>query len=364
MLPGAVSLRNWYARFERPISSASLVGGFVFDALTLKQLDLFWENFWVVVHLVVVATCIILINLQENEALDPTNPAEAHFWYINILQFFFGGLLSTFLVFYFRSATLSVTWPFLLVLLVAFVANESLKKHYARLTFQVSLFYLSLLAYAVFIVPVFFHRIGTDIFVLSGLLSLITLGLFVLVLRSLAKEKFIQSKKMLSLVVAGIYLLTNALYLRNLIPPIPLSLKDGGVYHSLVRNAAGNYVVESESRTLPTFLTLRQDYHLAPGEPVYAYSAIFSPASFSTTIFHEWQQYQEPTHTWVTTNLVGLAVKGGRSGGYRTYSVSTTTTPGKWRVNVETADRKIIGRLRFDVLAVEREPALQTEVKS
>ena len=55
-------------RYERPISSASLVGGFVFDALTLRRVDTFWENFWVVVHLVVVAACIVLVNRQENAA--------------------------------------------------------------------------------------------------------------------------------------------------------------------------------------------------------------------------------------------------------------------------------------------------------
>ena len=32
--------RSWYGRFERPISSLSLIAGFVFDALTLKRVDL------------------------------------------------------------------------------------------------------------------------------------------------------------------------------------------------------------------------------------------------------------------------------------------------------------------------------------
>jgi len=101
--------RDWYARFERPISSASLIGGFVFDAVTLKRIEFFLENIWVVAHLAIVAVCIILINREESEHVDPRDAGKAHFWYINILQFFFGGLLSTYLVFYFRSATLAVT---------------------------------------------------------------------------------------------------------------------------------------------------------------------------------------------------------------------------------------------------------------
>src|SRR5580658_5652081 len=138
-------IKDWYKKFERPISSLSLIGGFVFDALTLKRLDLFWENFWVVAHLIIVAVCIILINRASIGAEgDEKGHAERHFWWLNILQFFFGGILSTFLVFYFRSATLAVSWPFLLILLAAFFANESFRKQYEQLTFQICLFYLSL----------------------------------------------------------------------------------------------------------------------------------------------------------------------------------------------------------------------------
>src|ERR1700722_14242547 len=172
-------LSNWYARWERPISSLSLIGGFVFDALTLTRVDLFWENLWVVGHLVIVGTSIVLIHVIEKKEEDAeTNPERLHFWLVNILQFFFGGLFSTFLVYYYRSATLAVSWPFLLLLLAAFVANESLKRHYARLTFQIALFYLSLFSFLIFIVPVVIHQIGAWVFIVSGALSLIFLALF------------------------------------------------------------------------------------------------------------------------------------------------------------------------------------------
>src|SRR5450755_3711801 len=96
-------LKTAYARLERPISSIALLGGFAFDAVTLKRVDTFWENLWVIVHLAVVAVCILLVNRAENRGADPKDPAKPHFWLINTLQFFFGGLLSTFLIFYFRS---------------------------------------------------------------------------------------------------------------------------------------------------------------------------------------------------------------------------------------------------------------------
>jgi len=45
------------------------------------------------------------------------------------------------MVFYFRSGTLWVSWPFYLLLASAFIANEKLKSRYARLEFQLSLLF-------------------------------------------------------------------------------------------------------------------------------------------------------------------------------------------------------------------------------
>ena len=166
-------IRNFYGKFERPISSLSLVAGFVFDALTLKRVDTLWENVWILGHLLIIGIFITLIHLSENEGGNEKNPKKAHFWYVNILQFFFGGILSTYLVFYFRSADIFVTWPFIALLVGAFIANESLKRHYIRLSFQISLFFLSIYSFAIFLVPVVLHKIGDGIFLLSVNLSFI-----------------------------------------------------------------------------------------------------------------------------------------------------------------------------------------------
>jgi hypothetical protein len=356
------NIRDWYSRNERPISSLSLLGGFAFDAITLQRVDLFWENLWVGAHFILVAIFIILVNLQENEAMDDKDASKKHFWYINILQFFFGGLLSTFIVFYFRSATLSVTWPFLFLLAIAFVANESFKKHYSRLTFQISLFFLSLLAFTIFIIPVIFHRIGWDIFLVSGAISLVTLYLFLLLLRFITKEKFSQNKKMLTYSILGIYLATNILYFTNLIPPIPLSLKEAGIYHNIYRNEQRAYTVEGEEKGLLDYFSPHEDFHAVAGDTAYAHTAIFSPALFKNDIIHIWQKYNDNSGQWVTFSRADLVTTGGREGGYRTYSYVKNITPGEWRVNVETSNGQIIGRLRFNVILVDAEPPLKTEV--
>src|SRR3989338_4208693 len=236
--------RGWYGRFERPISSLSLILGFIFDAVTLKRVDTLWENVWILGHLVIVAVFIVLIHTTESKAGDEADPTKKHFWYVNILQFFFGGTLSVYLVFYFRSADIFVTWPFIAILAVAFMANESMKRHYVRFSFQIGLFFLCLYSFFIFLLPVLIHRLGTDVFLMSGLLSLIVIMVFISVIFYFSLEKFVKDKMMVITVVLIIFGAVNLLYFTRLIPPIPLSLKDAGVYHSIDKNSDGNYEVQ------------------------------------------------------------------------------------------------------------------------
>jgi hypothetical protein len=355
-------LTRWYERFERPISSISLIGGFVFDALTLRRVDLFWENTWVGVHLFVVAACIFLINLTENRHVrGGKDPARLHFWLINVLQFFFGGLLSTFLVYYFRTGTFSVSWPFMLILAIAFIANERLKRHYTRLIFQISLLFLSIFAFAIFIVPVILHTIGPSIFLLSGVVSLVIIGIFLFILDLAARETFRKSWWFIFSSIMGIFAIVNLLYFYNIIPPLPLALKDAGIYDSLTVNAPGQYTVTAEPQgSWWSFLNAYQPVRLTAGTPLFAYTAVFSPASFKLNVIHEWQRYDTVKEAWVTVSQITLAVTGGRDGGYRTFSEEAPTTAGKWRVNVKTTDGAIIGRVDFEVTFVNEVPALQT----
>jgi hypothetical protein len=357
-------LRTAYTRVERPISSASLLGGFAFDAVTLKRVDTFWENFWIVAHLAAVAICILLVNRTENHSTDPKDPSKVHFWFINTLQFAFGGLLSTFLVFYFRSGSLRVSWPFFLILGAAFVANEKLKLHYTRLTFQLSFFFLSTYCFTIFILPVVLHSIGPLIFLLSGAVSLALLYLFLRFLQSGVDEKLsIRRRRTLNICIAAIFVTINGLYFLNLIPPIPLSLQDASVHHAITRNAEGNYAVQSEDPGPLHFFRLIDTVHTTPGASVYAYSAIFSPTSLNTKIVHEWQFY-EPKRGWTTISRVELTVRGGRGGGYRTYSVRAGINAGAWRVNVESPSGALLGRLRFNVVLQPSDPPLITQLKN
>lgn len=357
--PVWLGLNRWYRKHERPISTLSLFGGFAFNVFTLKRVDMFLENFWVSVHLVIVAGAILLLNLEEHRGGEHST---FHFWVTNLMQFFFGGLFSTFLVFYFRSATL-VTWPFLLLLGFAFIANESFfKKHYERLAFQIGLLFLSVLSWSMFVVPIIFHRIGTVIFFVSGAIALLLILGFFMILRKVSRRDFEHESRRLLYVVGGIYLVVNFLYFTHLIPPLPLALKDSGVYHSIYKDSDGNYVGTYEDIGWKAHVQIYDDFHIQPGYPIYVYSAIFSPAEFKFDVIHEWQHLDEENMRWDTTNLIHLPINGGREGGFRTYSLMTDLTPGKWRVNVETSSGALIGRIGFTIVPANTTPELSTKV--
>ncbi len=353
---------TWYGKYERKISSSFLVGGFIIDWLTLSRVDSVWENVWVLGHIIMIGTFITLVHWLENIPEKEDNIKTIHFWFTNILQFFFGGILSVFLVFYFRSAELSTSWLFILILVVAFLGNESLKHHMERLVFQLSMFFLSLFCTLIYILPVVMHRIGGGTFLLSGFLSLLIMLGFLHLFVYYSGERFYQSSRIVAFSILGIYFVINLFYFANIIPPIPLSLKNSGVYHSIQKNEAGSYIGEFENYGWQAYFNIYTDFHASETNSVYAYSAVFSPTSLNLTIVHQWQYYNENTNDWVDYDRVSLPVIGGRDRGFRTFSMKNNLASGKWRVNVETEGGQVIGRLRFNVLTSIVLPKLETKI--
>ncbi len=374
---------NLYSRYQRHLASIFLVGGFVFTTLTLTRVDEFIENFWIVIHIAVAAFGIFMINVYEHRAATVLKSPEQSpalrdkkklLWnekirtvLLYVTQFAFGGCFSTFLVFYFRSSSLSVSWPFLLILSAIFIANERLRRHYSRLTFQIIVLFISIYLFAIFFIPVVLKKIGPDIFVLSGFISLLIICVFLMLLRFVGHEKFKKSGGLIWMGIGAVLLLMNVLYFTNIMPPIPLSLKQAGVYHNINRQADGNLSLLAEQRSWPTiirdFFRFSETYHQVPGEDVYVFSAVFSPTDLSTDIVHEWQYFDEGAGHWITSSRIDLGILGGRASGYRTYSVKSSVFPGKWRVNVETQNGQLIGRVKFVVEASDINPPVEAEVK-
>lgn len=350
-------------KYERYISPLSLLAGFIADNLTLRRVDLLAENIAILSYLFVAGASILILNACDAGRLRGKAVDKLSAILPFIMQFAFGGMFSAFVVFYFRSASFSASWPFLFVLVGLLIGNEIFRKKYSRLAFQLSVYFAAIFSYAVFAAPIVLKKISDMVFLLSGLASIAFIFLFVFILWLVSREKLKATRGLFIKSISCIYLLFNIFYFANIIPPIPLSLKESGIYHDVAR-LDGNYTVQSESSQWPGFFgNFNQVFHWKPGEPVYCYSAVFAPIKINTEILHRWSHFNEEKKEWEEKSRLGFPIIGGRDGGYRGYSVKFQVEPGKWRVDVITGQGKVLGRMKFKIIEVSEPPELRAELR-
>ena len=354
-------LVHWYERYISPIA---LVAGFLADNyILLRRVDLLQSNLLLFSYLVIAAGGIMLINLVETGRL-------RYQWILKIaplisvvVQFAFGGLLSGYLSLYSRSAAFPLSWIFVVLLALLLLGNERFTRFYARFSFQISLYFFVLFSFLIFFLPVVLRQIGPLIFVISGLTAVAVIAFYLRLLGFFVPELLKKDRTKVARSIAIIFVIFNALYFLGAIPPLPLSLKDAGVYHNVVRNLDGSYVLlEEPVPWYEAFLRYSTAFHRASDEPVYVFSAVFAPSGLSTIILHEWQRYDQIANEWVTVNTEQFPIIGGRDGGYRGYSFMANLMVGKWRVNVITQYGQLIGRISFTIVDVETPVFLEESV--
>ena len=164
------------------------------------------------------------------------------------------------------------------------------------------------------------------------------------------------------LVSAGlIYLCLNVLYFTNTLPPLPLGLKEIGVYHHVERVNGGYYVQTENAPWYESFGN--PTLHVVPGDTLYVFSSVFTPVAIKTDIVHRWEYFDGTTKKWRQVSTIRFPVLGGRDGGYRGFSLQPGINAGTWRVSVETPEGRLIGRISFLVVAVPASPPLADLVR-
>jgi len=271
------------------------------------------------------------------------------------MQFAFGGLFSMFLVFYGRSGAIVANWPFFLTLAGLLIGNEIVRQHYQRVYVNTSVWYTAVFAYTIFAVPLVIGHIGPLIFVLSGMVSLIIISLFIKLLQQISPNQ-LQASVTWMLSVGGVFLLMNALYFLNIMPPIPLSLKHTHVAHQVQRTPDNTYQVTYEKE--PWYQPVFGDptIHVSSGEPVYFFTSVFAPTDLTANVIHRWQYNTQGK--WVTASEVSFPVIGGRKQGYRGYSLKKRIFPGQWRVITAVEDGRVLGQTTFTISFTDTNPPL------
>lgn len=349
----------WTAKNERRLGAVLFAFGFLTDFFTFGILPVEIVNIIFLGYL-----ALATVSALGAHAFAQT-PEHASWWRRTFsvlfplgVQYAFGGLLSGFVVFYTAHSVLLASWPFLVFVFLVYVGNEYFRMYKHYLVFQTGIFFFSLYAYVIFGLPLAIHTIGPWVFLFSTALALLLFGLFLYLLRLINRKRFQEEVKQTMVVVVSIVVLVSGSYFAGVIPPIPLIMKEGGVYHSLTKTADGYRVTTEEA---PAWWDIRTPIvHSSQTAPLYAFSAVGAPTAFSSTVVHRWERNVKGK--WVTESRIAFPISGGREGGYRGYSVKDAVSAGQWRVSVETPSGQVIGRIRFDVEVVQEKPSLTEKI--
>jgi hypothetical protein len=355
------SMMAWARTRERHISAIAMAGGFVFDSYAFGRIDRPMTQLVFIVYLLAAGGCLAVLHVWESrpQKSDP----RSHAILVAAMQFALGALLSGFCVFYIRSAAIVASWPFLLFMAAIFIGNEYFRAYTSRLVFAALLFFFSLYSYAILLVPVLLAQIGPRSFLLSGAIAVVAFAVYMRVIAWLGHERYRGARRQIAAGMLAITALINLFYFTKVFPPLPLVLSDAGIYHSVKRTNAG-YQVQSENEPAGwrALFGVYPTLHMAPGEKLYLYSAVFAPYRLTTAIEHRWEWYDPKSRSWALQQTVRFPIQGGRADGYRAYSFRSQPQPGEWQVNIVTFDGRSIGRQRFSVQPASQPPALETKL--
>ena len=350
-------LTRWYERFISPLS---LAGGFLVDNfILLKRVDVPLTSAVFLTHFAIVgAGTLFLAGIEGGRIRDSRLMRLVPFVPV-AMQFSFGGLFSGFVTLYARSATYAGAWIFIVIIGIIALGNERFLRFAHRVSLRLTLIFVALFAFLTFFLPLMMHRISMMLFIAAGLIAFGLVSFFAILVSLIAPTTWHEYRwaTMRGIVIA--FVVFNALYFTDLIPPLPLALKDAGVYHQITRNTDGSYVLKGESAAwYASFLPGGETIHLVAGESAYVFTAVFAPTSLEAPVLHVWQRYDDTAKVWETVGTVSFTISGGREGGYRGYSAKYKPAPGLWRVNVETQEGRLIARVKFTVVDATTSPAL------
>lgn len=259
--------------------------------------------------------------------------------------------MSGLLVFYSRSGSWWAHWPYLLIIVGMILGNELIVKKAQRLVFNLGLLFVGVFSYAALVVPVVLGKMGDGIFLLSGGIALAVFTLFVRLLYLVVPNFMALNTRNIFFTTCMLYATLNGLYFLNIIPPIPLSMKEMGIYHDVVKRDDGGYALSYEEGSWYELWHLSDTvFHYKAGDRVYCYTSIFAPSRLRTDVVHKWEYYDAAQKKWMLRGKVPFPIDGGRGEGYRGFSFIESAEDGTWRCSAETTRGQVIGRATFSVL--------------
>ncbi|MDF0645378.1 MAG: DUF2914 domain-containing protein [Nitrospira sp.] len=333
------------------------LAGVTYDTLTLTRIDRLQDNLLLLLYMLLLGALIVLtgrVGIEpppDREQLASVPPfirwmLRSRPYYPMASQFLLGGLFSAYTVFYSRSASLTGTAVFFGLLVLLLVGNEFLRDRLSNLRLTVSLYALVCFSFFTFFLPVMTGLMNATMFLLgAGLSGLVTLRVVELIYRNNPDRSRREAVGVTAPALALITLLVS-FYFLNWIPPVPLSLKFGGIYHE-VKRSDDRFELSYAKKWYEVWK--RSDTVFPANEPVYCFTAVFAPVALNTTVYHHWYFRSQRDKPFTHADRIPVRISGGREGGYRAYTFKQRLDPGDWRVDVESEDGRIIGRVAVTV---------------
>lgn len=340
---------SFYEAHELQLSIAFFLGGFVFDVFTLSDIDDPLSILQQIAYLLIIGSILFYDFLSDAQVWNPPQKGfVSKVWNYRqlILHFFLGSLLSIYSLFFLKSSSIFSSIIFVLSLMITMILNELKSIQESALNIKIALYVICVFCFFSLIIPVILGFVGWIPF----LLSLVATFAFLFSAYKLLLKKIIDKNFLLKRLIApgstmsAIFFL---FYLFGWIPPVPLSIEKMGIYHK-VEKQDGAYVLFHERPWWKVWQSGDQDFKAEPGDKIYLFVSVFSPARFNDSVIVEWS-IKYPKLGWKISDKIPMRVTGGRKGGYRGSIVKQNFSDGEWRISVQTTDGRELGRTYFSV---------------
>ncbi len=340
-------LQNIRQHVEQHWLTLAFIAGFITDLILLNRVDNWFDNalltFYITLATITVPLFYAGIALRFGERWSP----RIERWSSILMQYGLGGLFSGMLIFYSKSGAILASWPFLLLIIIAIAGNELIKKRAQRLVFNLFAYFVGLFSFLALQLPILTGVMGGWMFFIAGLLALCIMYGLVMVLYLIIPNYLQLQMRTIVFVIFGTFALFQALYITNIIPPIPLSLKEITIAQSVTPVGQNYEVVYAPAPWWQVWQRVHGTFHPTAGQ-VACYTRVFAPTRITTEIYHVWD-YQDRDGRWQEHATIRYPIVGGGDDGYRGYSFIQNYRDGVWRCRVETARGQVIGQQVFTI---------------
>jgi hypothetical protein len=228
------------------------------------------------------------------------------------------------------------------------IFHEISKNQDVKIFLEIILFTVALYLLAIFNYPLLEGVVNNKTFFLSIVVGFgLSLAFFLTLCLSSFEKKY---KILLGFFMIIFPALLVFAYNKNIIPAVPLTLGESGIYKKVEKRNSEYTLIPLENKIEHYFSFWKPDeIIIEKGEQVYFYGALLTPAPIQTEISHIYEQYNEKEKIWERKGVIPYPISGGREKGYRGYSAKTITETGLWRVRVAADEKRSIGLKEFFV---------------